>query len=232
MSKSSRSKFTPVKTAKRRSNSSAKWLLRQLNDPYVKLAHENGYRSRAAFKIIEIDQKFKIFKKNKIVLDLGAAPGGWSQIAAQKVGYGNVLAIDLLDMPKIEGVEFIKQDFLADNAHNIIIEHLNKLRNNTNHCDIILTDMAENTCGDPKTDHLRIVALLEEVLFFADKILSKNGSFIGKIFQGGASSDLLKEFNKRFKSVKHFKPNSSRKESAENYLVATGFIGSDTNIAN
>lgn len=215
-----RNKFTPVKTARRRSKSSANWLRRQLNDPYVKMAQAEGYKSRAAFKIIEIDEKFKLFKSGKIIVDLGSAPGGWSQIAVGKVGEGNVVAVDILDMEEIPGVKFIKQDFLAPEAQEIIGR---ELRNGK--CDVIISDMAANTCGDAQTDHLRIIGMLEETLDFATKVLAKNGSFVGKVFQGGASGKLLQQFKQKFEVVKHFKPDSSRKESAENYIVALGFKG-------
>lgn len=247
-----RNKFTPVKTAKKHNKSSNAWIKRQINDPFVKQAKEQGLRSRAAFKIMEIDNKFKIFKKGKIVLDLGSAPGGWSQAAVEKVGKGKVFAVDILPMQQIEGVEFLQQDFLDENAPKIIIEKINIIINSFNinisdqnldeikedigqrpekptkiprKCDVVLSDMAENTCGDAKTDHLRIVGLLEAALDFSFKILAKDGIFVGKIFQGGASADLLKQFRQNFKTVKHFKPKSSRKESAENYIVAIGFKG-------
>ncbi len=227
-----RNKFTPVKTAKRRNKSSTKWLKRQINDPFVKQAKEEGYRARSAFKIIEIDNKFKIFKKGKIVLDLGAAPGGWSQVVVEKVGRGKVFAVDILEMESIEGVEFLQQDFLAEGAPENIINLINK--NQPNHegvvarkCNVVLSDMAQNTCGDHQTDHMRIVGLLEEVLDFSIKILEKDGIFVGKIFQGGAGGELLKKFRDNFTTVKHFKPDSSRKESAENYIVAIGFKGKD-----
>jgi len=236
-----RNKFTPVKTAKRRKKSSMAWLKRQINDPFVKQAQEQGYRARSAFKIIEIDDKFKIFKKGKIVVDLGAAPGGWSQVVVEKVGRGKVFAVDILPMEAIVGVEFLQQDFLAQGAAENIIGLINKnqtLRgemvpfSNINtqllcyrKCDVVLSDMAENTCGDAQTDHIRIVGLLEEALDFSCQILAKDGIFVGKIFQGGAGGDLLKRFREYFTIVKHFKPNSSRKESAENYIVAIGFKG-------
>jgi len=223
-----RNKFTRVKTAKRRNKSSVAWLKRQINDPFVKQAQEQGLRSRAAFKIMEIDDKFKIFKKGKIVLDLGAAPGGWSQIVVDKVGRGKVFAVDILEMEKIEGVEFLQQDFLAENGIENIINFINKHQvPNSNQeirkCDVVMSDMAANTCGDAKTDHLRIVGLLEEVLDFSQQVLAQDGIFVGKIFQGGAGEELLKKFKQHFAVVKHFKPNSSRKESAENYIIATGF---------
>ncbi len=225
-----RNKFTRVKTAKRRNKSSVAWLKRQINDPFVKQAQEQGLRSRAAFKILEIDEKFKIFKKGKIVLDLGAAPGGWSQVVVDKVGRGKVFAIDLLEMEAIDGVEFLQQDFLADDAVENIKNLINKnqIANNNQEirkCDVVMSDMAANTCGDAKTDHLRIVALLEEALDFSRQILAKDGIFICKIFQGGAGGELLQTFKQHFTTVKHFKPDSSRKESAENYIVAIGFKG-------
>ena len=226
-----RNKFTAVRTAKRRNKSSMAWLKRQINDPFVKLAQEQGFRSRSAFKIIEIDNKFKIFKKGKIVLDLGSSPGGWSQVAVEKVGRGKVFAVDVLDMDMIDCVSFLQQDFLANNAVKNILSLLNQNQSKDNgregrKCDIILSDMAGNTCGDSQTDHLRIVGLLEEALDFACKILANNGVFVGKIFQGGASSDLLQKFRQQFSIVKHFKPNSSRKESTENYIIAIGFKAS------
>lgn len=221
-----RNKFTPVKTARRRKKSSNSWLKRQINDPFVKAAHEQGYRARSAFKIIEIDDKFKIFKKGKIVLDLGAAPGGWSQVVVDKVGHGKVFAVDILDMESLSGVEFLKQDFLASDAPENILKMINKNQTNQNRkVDVVLSDMAQNTCGDKQTDHIRIVELLEQALDFAIKILAKDGVFVGKIFQGGAQGELLQKFRDNFTSVKHFKPDSSRKESAENYIVATGFKG-------
>jgi 23S rRNA (uridine2552-2'-O)-methyltransferase len=215
-------KFTPLKKAKRLKKSSQKWLLRQINDPFVKKAKDAGYRSRAAFKLVEIDQKFKILKKGKIVVDLGAAPGGWSQVSVAKVGAGNVLAIDLLEMPAIAGVRFLQQDFLSENSPqeiiNILQKELGKKR-----CDVVLSDMAANTIGDAETDHMRIIALLEEALHLAEKILQDGGCFVGKIFQGGSSDEILKKLRQNFASAKYFKPNSSRKDSAENYLVAIGF---------
>ena len=221
-----RNKFTSVKTAKGRKKSSVAWIKRQINDPFVKEAAYMGYRSRAAFKILEIDEKFKIFKKNKIVVDLGAAPGGWSQMAVEKVGEENVYAVDILEMKPLSGVHFLQQDFLAKDAVDNILSFISKNSGRKNQkADIILSDMAANSCGDKKTDHLRIVGLLEEALHFSLQILAPNGVFVGKIFQGGASGELLKMFKDNFKMVKHFKPNSSRKESAENYIVAIGRLG-------
>ncbi|MFT6077017.1 MAG: 23S rRNA (uridine2552-2'-O)-methyltransferase [Myxococcota bacterium] len=223
-----RNKFTAVKTAKRKKKSSVAWIKRHINDPFVKEAHEQGFRARSAFKIIEINDKFKILKKGKIVVDLGAAPGGWSQVVVEKVGRGKVFAVDLLEMEPIVGVEFLQQDFLSDDAAKNIINLMNKNQSvsedkTPRKCNVVLSDMAENCCGDARTDHLRIVSLLEEALEFACQILEKDGVFVGKIFQGGASRELLERLRSLFEVVKHFKPDSSRKESAESYIVATGF---------
>lgn len=209
---------------KRLTKSSQKWLLRQLNDPFVERARVEGWRSRAAFKIIEVDEKFKIFKKGKAVVDLGAAPGGWSQYAVTKVGEGRVIAIDLLEMDPIPGVKFFVGDFLDEDAPEKIRTLLKEIpHNKTGLCDVIMTDMAANTTGDKQTDHLRIIALLEDSLILAEKILRDGGVFVGKVFQGGNSDEIIKSLRKSFSIVKYFKPNSSRKDSAETYLVATGF---------
>lgn len=213
-----RFKTEKVKTAKNRKLSSTKWLQRQLNDPFVQEAKSRGYRSRAVFKIIEIDNKFRIFKKGYKVLDLGSAPGGWSQAVKEKVGENNVLAVDILNMDYIPGVQFIQQDFLAPDAEKIILNQMNNKKYN-----VVMSDMAANTTGDKKTDHIRTITLVESALDFAVKILEINGSFVGKIFQGGAEKSLLEKFKLYFKNVKHFKPSSSRKDSVEMYIVATGF---------
>jgi len=218
-----REKAVKLKNARGRRKSSNEWLRRQLNDPYVALARAEGLRSRAAFKIIEIDEKFKIFKKDKIVIDLGAAPGGWSQYAVSKVGDGNVIALDILEINEIEGVHFLCQDFLDIDAKENIMALLREKCDEAEKCDVILSDMAPNTCGDRKTDHLRIIDLLEDSLDLAMSILAKNGVFVAKIFKGGAQGELLLKLKKNFKLIKHFKPESSRKSSAEEYLVATGF---------
>ena len=210
--------------AKRLKKSSQKWLLRQINDPFVAQAKAEGWRSRAAFKIIEIDNKFKIFKKGKIVVDLGAAPGGWSQYAVTKVGDNNVIALDLLEISAIPGVKFFQQDFFEPEAPGKIISLLKTIpHNKSGRCDAVLTDMAANTMGDQKTDHVRIIALVEESLNFAEKFLSKNGNFVAKIFQGGTSDEILKKLRRNFTTVRYFKPESSRKDSSETYLVALGF---------
>lgn len=215
-----RLKSEKVKTAKKRTVSSTKWLQRQLNDPFVHEAQERGYRSRAAFKILEIDKKFKIFKKGQKVLDLGSAPGGWSQIIVQKVGHGNVLALDILKMDEIEGVDFIQYNFLLDDAKKVLMDRIGGKK-----YDVVVSDMAANTTGDRQTDHLRTLGLIESAFYFAITILKDGGSFVGKVFQGGLEKELFDEFKRNFKEVKHFKPDSSRKESVEMYIVAKGFRG-------
>lgn len=212
-----------LKKAKRLKKSSQKWILRQINDPFVERAKLEGWRSRAAFKIIEVDEKFKIFKKGKVVVDLGAAPGGWSQYAVTKVGEGNVVAIDLLPIDSIPGVNFFVGDFMESKAPEKIISLLKTIpHNKSGRCDAVLSDMAANTTGDHSTDHMRIIALLESALDLAEKILSKNGCFVGKVFQGGSSDEILKKLRKNFSTVKYFKPDSSRKDSSETYVVALG----------
>ena len=221
-------KFQTLKKAKRLKKSSRKWLLRQINDPFVERARIEGWRSRAAFKIIEVDQKFKIFKKRKIVVDLGAAPGGWSQYAVAKVGEGNVVALDLLPIDPLPGVKFFVGDFMELDAAEKIISLLKTIPyNRGGRCDAVISDMAANTTGDHQMDHMRIVDLLEESLNFAEKILNDGGCFIGKIFQGGDSGEILLKLKKSFSTVKYFKPDSSRKDSSETYLVALGFKKGD-----
>jgi len=217
-------KTNKLKKAKRLKKSSQKWLLRQINDPLVKKAQAEGYRSRAAFKLAEIDDKFKIFKKGKIVVDLGAAPGGWCQIAVERVGEGNVFGIDLLEMDRIPGAYLIQQDFLDEDAPNKICELIKEHRGQEK-CSVVLSDMAANTTGDKTLDHLRIITLLEEALSLAVKILKPGGSFAGKLFQGGNSDELIKLLRANFEKVKYFKPDSSRKDSSEIYLVALRFKG-------
>lgn len=206
-----------VKTAKYRKKSSTRWLQRQLNDPFVKMAHEQGYRSRATFKIMEIDDKFHIFKMGKKVADIGAAPGGWSDVAVKRVGKGNVAAIDILDMKPIDGVHFKQVDFNLDEAKQFLYDSLN------GKADVVISDIAPNTTGNQSLDHLQIMALVEQAFYFAIEVLRSGGVFVAKVRQGGTEASLLSEMKKRFTSVKHFKPNSSRKESAETYVVAQGF---------
>ena len=206
-----------VKTAKYRKKSSTRWLQRQLNDPFVKKAHELGYRSRATFKIIEIDDKFHIFKKGKKVVDIGSAPGGWSDIAVKRVGKGNVVAIDILNMKPIEGVHFKQIDFNEDEAKEFLTTALE------GKADVVISDIAPNTTGNANVDHLQIMALVEQAYYFAIEVLRQGGTFVAKVRQGGTEANLLKEMKSKFTTVKHFKPDSSRKESAETYVIAQGF---------
>lgn len=210
--------YNRVKTSRGRKKSSTKWLQRQLNDKYVALSKHEGYRSRSAYKLIEIDKKFNLIKPNINALDLGAAPGGWSQVLSEKLNEKakSIVAVDLLDMDNINGVEFIKGDFYD----SIILEKIKLIQPNT---DLILSDMSPNTTGHKQTDHLRIIDLCEKVLNFAIDNLNIEGSLVIKIFQGGAQKDLLSNFKANFAKVKHFKPPSSRKESTEMYLIAQGF---------
>lgn len=204
-----------VKSAKGRSVSSTRWLERQLNDPYVREAKAKGYRSRAAFKLIELDAKFHVLKKGARVLDLGAAPGGWSQVAAARGC--KIVATDILEMEPIAGVEFIRADFLDPDTPARLKEALG------GPADVVLSDMAAPTTGHRATDHIRTVALLEAALDMAGEVLKPGGAFIGKVFQGGATGELLARIKKQFASVKHVKPPASRAESVELYLVAQGF---------
>lgn len=206
-----------VKTAKGRKTSSTRWLQRQLNDPYVAEAEKAGYRSRAAFKIKEIDEKVKIFKKGMKVVDLGAAPGGWCQVAAEKEC--EIVALDLLEMEDIPGVKFIQMDFMEDDAPGVLKDMLG------GPADLVLSDMAPNTTGHKQTDHLRIMAVVEAAYEFAREVLKSDGAFVAKVLQGGAQDELLKEMKKDFKKVQHIKPPASRKESSEQYVAAQGFRG-------
>ena len=209
-----------VKSGKGRSLSSKLWLERQLNDPYVARAKAEGYRSRAAFKLSEIDDKHRVLKKGARVLDLGAAPGGWSQVAAQRVGaQGHVVAIDLLDMDAISGVDFVQLDFLDANAPDRLKAMLG------GPADVVLSDMAANATGHARTDHLKIMALVEAAAEFAHEVLAPGGAFLAKVLQGGTESALLASLKRDFASVKHMKPAASRADSAELYLLATGFRG-------
>ena len=209
---------TKVKTARGRKRSSTKWLQRQLNDPYVQMAQRDGYRSRAAYKIIEIDDKFNIFNPDKSVVDLGAAPGGWTQVAVQRTKGAKVVGIDLQEIEPIVGSTLIQYDFTDDHALTLLEDALQSQK-----VDIVLSDMASPSCGHAQTDHIRIMALCELAFDFAKHNLNEEGAFVAKILQGGAEKELLDDLKKHFKVVKHFKPNSSRKDSAEMYVVATGF---------
>ena len=212
-----------VKTARSRTLSSTRWLERQLNDPLVAQAKREGYRSRAAYKLIEIAEKHRLFRPGKRIVDLGAAPGGWSQVAADKTnareGRGRVVAIDLRDMVPIEGVEFLKLDFHDADAPGRLKERLG------GPADGVLSDMAANATGHRKTDHLRIVGLIELVVEFASDVLAPGGFLLAKVLQGGAEGDLLARLKREFASVRHLKPKASRADSAELYLLATDFRG-------
>jgi 23S rRNA (uridine2552-2'-O)-methyltransferase len=210
-----------VKTAKKRSHSSTLWLERQLNDAYVARARREGYRSRAAYKLIEIDDKVRVLKPGTRVVDLGAAPGGWSQVAAKRVGAqegkGRVLAIDVLDMDALAGVDVMRLDFLDPAAPSLLKEKLG------GSADVVLSDMAANATGHRPTDHLRIMALVEAAAEFAGEVLAPGGAFIAKVLQGGTENALLAALKRDFAAVKHVKPAASRSDSSELYVVATGY---------
>ncbi len=210
-----------VKRARGRSLSSKLWLERQLNDPYVARAKREGYRSRAAYKLAELDDKHHFLKPGAKVIDLGAAPGGWSQIAAKRIkageGKGRVVAIDILDMEAIPGVEFLHLDFLDPAAP----EQLRHLLGGP--ADVVLSDMAANATGHRQTDHLKIMALVEAAAAFAKEVLKPGGVFVAKVIQGGTEASLLADLKRDFASVKHIKPAASRADSAELYLLASGF---------
>jgi 23S rRNA (uridine2552-2'-O)-methyltransferase len=205
-----------LKHARKHAPSSQRWLARQLNDPYVQAAKMQGYRSRAAFKLIELDEKYSLISKGARVLDLGAAPGGWSQVAIQR-GAARVVGIDLLPIIPVEGAEFIEGDFMAEGMEARLTELLG------GKADLILSDMAPNTTGHVATDHIRIMALADTALAFATEILIPGGAFVAKLFQGGAERDMLNTLKLRFRNVRHAKPPASRKDSKEMYVVATGF---------
>lgn len=214
---------TRVKTARKRSLSSTLWLERQLNDPYVAQAKRDGYRSRAAYKLIEIDERYHLLKPGLRIVDLGAAPGGWSQIAAKVVGVeagkGKIVGIDLLPIDPLPGVDFQVLDFLAPEAPERLKEMLG------GPADLVLSDMAANTTGHKKTDHLRIIGLAELAADFACEVLSPGGAFLCKVFQGGTEGDLLKLLRTNFATIHHVKPQASRAGSAELYVLAQGFRG-------
>jgi 23S rRNA (uridine2552-2'-O)-methyltransferase len=213
-----------VRSARKRSLASTLWLERQLNDPYVAQARREGYRSRAAFKLIEIDEKYQLLKPGQRIVDLGAAPGGWSQVAAARVGAregrGRVMAIDLLEMDPIDGVEFRRLDFHHPEAPARLREWLG------GPADGVLSDMAANATGHRKTDQLRIIGLVELAAEFAGEVLAPGGFFLAKVLQGGAESELLARLKRAFAAVRHLKPKASRADSAELYVLATGFRGS------
>ena len=209
-----------LKNARSHKHSSQLWLQRQLNDPYVARAKREGFRSRAAFKLSEIDDKHHFLKHGARVLDLGAAPGGWSQVAVKRVGEsGRVVAIDLLEMGPLPGVEFAQLDFLDASAP----EKLKKMLGGP--ADVVLSDMAANATGHRATDHIKIVALVESAAEFAREVLKPGGTFLAKVLQGGTEKQLLADLKRDFAIVKHVKPAASRSDSAELYVLATGFRG-------
>jgi 23S rRNA (uridine2552-2'-O)-methyltransferase len=213
-----------VKTAKRRSAASARWLERQLNDPYVARAKSEGYRARSAYKLIEIDDRYHLLGPGKRIVDLGAAPGGWSEVAVARTGSTDadprVVAIDYLDMDPIPGVIVLKKDFLDDDAPAVLEAALGGQP-----ADVVLSDMAAPTTGHRQTDHLRTIHLCEVAVDFAESVLRPGGHFVAKVFQGGTEGELLANLKRAFTSVHHVKPPASRAESVELYLVAKGFRG-------
>jgi 23S rRNA (uridine2552-2'-O)-methyltransferase len=205
-----------VRTTRNRTAASQRWLVRQLNDPYVAAAKAQGFRSRAAFKLIELDERFGLIRPGTRVVDLGAAPGGWTQVAVQR-GAGRVVALDLLPIDKLPGASLVQGDFLDPTVAAQVVEALG------GKADLVLSDMAPNTTGHTATDHLRILALAEAALDFSSEVLAEGGTFVAKVFQGGSEREMLLRLKQSFTSVRHAKPPASRKESSELYVVAQGF---------
>ncbi|KQR83662.1 RlmE family RNA methyltransferase [Sphingomonas sp. Leaf343] len=208
-----------VKTARGRTAASTRWLERQLNDPYVRRAKAEGYRSRAAYKLLELDERFGLLKGSRRVLDLGIAPGGWSQVVRRRSPGAQVVGIDLLPVDPLDGVTILEMDFMDDAAPAKLSEALGGAP------DLVLSDMAANTVGHPQTDALRTMGLVEAALAFAVEVLSPGGAFVAKVFAGGADSELVAEMKRNFTTVKHAKPPASRKGSVEWFVVAQGFKG-------
>lgn len=217
-----------VKTARGRTVSSARWLQRQLNDPYVAAARQEGYRSRAAYKLLEMNEKHGFLKGARRVVDLGAAPGGWTQVVTEICGPGtSIVGIDLLEVEAVPGAVMIRMDFLDETAEERLLAEMD------GPADVVLSDMAAVTTGHKQTDHLRTMALCEAALDFAKKVLKPGGSFVAKVLRGGTESTLLDDMKKQFKTVKHMKPPASRSESTEMYVIGMGFRGgSDQNTDN
>ncbi|MCB1721264.1 MAG: RlmE family RNA methyltransferase [Rhodospirillales bacterium] len=209
-----------VKSAKGRKSGSTRWLKRQLNDPYVNRAQKDGYRGRAAYKLLEINEKLDFLGPGQVIVDLGAAPGGWAQVATAKGA--KVIAIDLLEMDELTDVDFIQMDFMDKDAPDRLKTMISKY-NPDGLADLVISDMAPNTTGHKQTDHLKIMAVVEAAVYFATEVLKPGGTFIAKVRQGGAQNTLLAEIKKDFETVKHMKPPASRKESSEQYLIAQGF---------
>ena len=208
-----------VRTARGRKQSSTRWLERQLNDPYVRRAKAENYRSRAAYKLLELDERFGFLKGAKAVVDLGVAPGGWSQVVRRRVPAASVVGIDLLPTDPIEGVTVLQMDFMDEAAPDRLREALG------GPADLVLSDMAANTVGHQQTDHLRTMALVEAGLLFATEVLKPGGAYVAKVLAGGADNQLVAEMKRHFATVKHAKPPASRKDSSEWYVVAQGFKG-------
>jgi 23S rRNA (uridine2552-2'-O)-methyltransferase len=219
MSRAGKDADRRVKTGRGRTASSVRWLERQLNDPYVKQAKAEGYRSRAAYKLTELDERFNLVRGAKRVADLGIAPGGWSQVVRKRAPKAAVAGIDLLETEPIEGVEILQLDFMADDAPDKLVAALGGPP------DLVLSDMAANTVGHKQTDHLRTMALVEAAAWFAVETLEPGGAFVSKVLAGGTDKDLLDLLKKHFRTVKHAKPPASRKGSSEWYVVAQGFKG-------
>ncbi|WP_066482149.1 MULTISPECIES: RlmE family RNA methyltransferase [unclassified Sphingomonas] len=211
-----------VRTARGRSAQSTRWLERQLNDPYVRRAKAEGYRSRAAYKLIELDERFGLLKGARRVVDLGIAPGGWAQVVRKQVPQAAIVGIDLLPVDPIDGVTILQMDFLSDRAVELLVEALG------GPADIVLSDMAANTVGHPQTDHLRTMALVEAGSDFACDVLRPGGAFVAKVLAGGADNTLVAGLKRNFATVKHAKPPASRKDSSEWYVIAQGFKGRST----
>jgi 23S rRNA (uridine2552-2'-O)-methyltransferase len=221
MSRSGRDPGERLKTAKKRTTSSARWLTRQINDPYVKKAKADGYRSRAAYKLLELDEKFDLLKGVERAVDLGIAPGGWSQVVRQRSAKAKVVGIDLLPTEPIEGVTIFEMDFMSDAAPAALEEALEGAP------DLVLSDMAANTVGHKQTDHLRTMGLVETAADFAIASLAPGGTFVAKVLAGGTDTTLLALLKRHFTTVKHAKPPASRKDSSEWYVIAKGFKGRD-----
>jgi 23S rRNA (uridine2552-2'-O)-methyltransferase len=222
MSRSGRDPGERLKTAKKRTTSSARWLTRQINDPYVKKAKADGYRSRAAYKLLELDEKFDLLKGVERAVDLGIAPGGWSQVVRLRSPKARVVGIDLLPTEPIEGVIIFEMDFMSDAAPAALEEALDGAP------DLVLSDMAANTVGHKQTDHLRTMGLVETATDFAIGTLAPGGTFVAKVLAGGTDTALLTLLKRHFTTVKHAKPPASRKDSSEWYVIAKGFKGRDT----
>ncbi len=219
MSRSGRDPDKRVRSGRKRSQSSIQWLERQLNDPYVKQAQLDGYRSRAAYKLLGLDERFNLLSKANRVVDLGIAPGGWAQVVRRKRPKAGIVGIDLLETDPIEGVTILMMDFMDDKAPALLEAALDGPP------DLVMSDMAANTVGHKQTDHLRTIGLVETAADFAINTLEKGGNFVSKVLAGGTDKDLLNLLKKHFTSVKHAKPPASRKGSSEWYVVAQGFKG-------